>query len=125
MIFSTLEDLPDVPLTLDLTPRIMAGVQKAKQSPALWRQPAFIAQSLLTIILLVSFMPMLRTLGQQIASWDRIVVLPTMQFPSISEVIAQLLPLLTWDPRFSFPIPELSFSIPIRLKYSIILLMED
>jgi hypothetical protein len=112
ILFSTLADLPDMPLTHDLTPGVLASLPKVPQIPTLWRQPAFVMQSLLTIILLTVSMPMLRTLGQQVAMWGSEIVLPTIQFPSLSEIVTQLLPLFAWKPQLTFGLPKLPFTMP-------------
>jgi len=111
-LFSTLEDLPDMPLTRDLTPGVLAQLPKAVNFPVLWRQPAFVIQTLLTILLLAVNFPMLRTLGQQIALWGNEIVPPTIKFPTLAEMASQLTPLLTWKFGFSFALPELSLTIP-------------
>jgi hypothetical protein len=112
MLFSTLADLPDIPLTRDLAPGVLASLPKVTQTPTLWRQPAFIIQSLLTIILLAVSMPILRTLGQGVSAWGSEIVLPTMDFPSLSEIVAQLLTFFTWKPQFTFVMPEISLTMP-------------
>ena len=115
ILFSTLVDLPDMPLTHDLTPGVLERLPKVAPIPALWRQPAFLMQSLLTIILLAVNMPILRELGQQAIMWRKKILLPTLQllqFPSLSKIVTQLTPLLSWKPQFSLTLPELSFTLP-------------
>ena len=112
MLFSTLADLPDIPLSRDLVPGVLASLPKVTQTPTLWRQPAFVMQSLLTIILLAVSMPILRTLGQQVSAWGRDIVLPKVGFPSLPEMTAQLLPLFAWKPQLTFLMPKLSFTMP-------------
>ena len=111
-LFSALADLPDVPLTRDLASGVLAQLPIPIKFPILWRQPAFVIQALLTIFLLILNFPMLRTLGQQIALWSDKIVLPSMQFPSLAEMVTQLTRLLTWKFQFSLSLPEPVLTIP-------------
>ncbi|MBT3337889.1 MAG: hypothetical protein HN855_11005 [Anaerolineae bacterium] len=108
-LFFTLDDLPDILLAHNLLPDVLARLPKEMQIPALWRQPAFMVQSLLTLVLIVLSMPMLTVFGEQVAAWRNAIILPAMNFPSLPEIIAQFLPLM---PEFSFALPKLSFTLP-------------
>ncbi len=109
MLFSTLDELPDIPLTRNLRAKVLARLPQVTQSPALWKQPVFMMQAILTLALVVVSMPMLTAFGKQIAMWRGMLTLPAMHMPSLAEIAAQLLPLL---PEFSFALPKLSLTLP-------------
>ena len=126
ILFSTLDELPEVPLTRDLKVGVLAGLPKTVEIPTLWQQPAFLAQSLLTVILLTLTMPIL---NRQFDSLSSFFTFPVIELTSFAEIIAKLSPLFRWDFRFSFAFPEISFttptlpSIPISLDTNIVLLL--
>ena len=126
ILFSTLDELPEVPLTRDLKVGVLAGLPKTVEIPTLWQQPAFLAQSLLTVILLTLTMPIL---NRQFESLSSFFTFPVIELTSFAEIIAKLSPLFRWEFQFSFAFPEISFtmptlpSIPISLDTNIVLLL--
>ena len=76
MLFSSLGELSEIPLTRDLRAGVLARLPKEIEIPVLWRQPAFVMQSLLTVVLLTIGIPVLETFRQ------RLPTLPTVAFPS-------------------------------------------
>ena len=121
-LFASLEELPDGPLSHDLTPGILARLPKTAQIPALWRQPGFMVQALLTLVLLGLSFPMLSTLGQQITKWSNGIALPALRFPVMPELIEQLTSLLTWKFRIPFSLPALP-SFPFSLDADVVLIL--
>ena len=113
MLFSTLADLPDLPLTRDLTPNVLAHLPKEQKIPTLWKNPVLVVQLMLSIILFAASMPLLSRLGQQIAGWWSEITLPQLQFPSLAEMMH----LLAWTPRLTFTLPKLPLFMPILLKH--------
>ena len=111
-LFSALDELPELPLTHDLTQGVLAGLPKRMKIPKLWQQPAFLIQSLLTIILLAVSMPILEKLAQQVMNWRKEIILPTLQIPTLAEISAKFTPLLAWEFASSFTLPEFSFTAP-------------
>ncbi|NOY97706.1 MAG: hypothetical protein GXP40_00670, partial [Chloroflexi bacterium] len=107
LVFSALEGLPETPLTRDLTPGVLARLPKARLAPSLWRQPAFLVQSLLTLILLAAGAPMLRAMGRQFAAISSQITLPRVQIQSLPQMIAVLTPLLTWKPALTLTLPAM------------------
>ncbi|MBT3322908.1 MAG: hypothetical protein HN392_11555 [Anaerolineae bacterium] len=100
-LFSTLDELPEIPLRRDLTPNILANLPKPIRVPILWREPAFLLQSALTIILLA--------LGMPILSAKMTSLLPATSYTALIEMLA---PLYTWDFDTLFTMPEFAFSMP-------------
>jgi hypothetical protein len=111
-VFSTLENLPDEPLTHDLLPSVMARLPKVMEPSLLWREPVFIAQSLLAIILLILSIPILPGLIRRITAWDMIVSLPQIQLLPLFESYMELIPRFTWHPQITSFLPDISLSIP-------------
>ena len=112
LLFSALEELPDIPLARDLTKNVLASIPKITPVPALWRQPAFIFQSILTIIFVAVGMPMIKRLDEEFSIWINALILPAIELPSFVEMVSQLAPLLKWDPQYFFTLPKISLSAP-------------
>jgi hypothetical protein len=106
MLFSSLGELSEIPLTRDLRAGVLARLPKEIEIPVLWRQPAFVMQSLLTVVLLTIGIPVLETFRQ------RLPTLPTVAFPSYSGIVAEFVNLLTWRFEFTFTMPEFAFTMP-------------
>ncbi|MBT3316261.1 MAG: hypothetical protein HN390_16800 [Anaerolineae bacterium] len=106
MLFSSLAELPEIPLKHDLKAGVLARLPREMQIPVLWRQPAFVMQSLLTIILLAIGIPIFETFRQ------RIPTMPTITLPSYSGIAAEFVNLLAWQFEFTFTMPEFTFTIP-------------
>jgi anti-sigma factor RsiW len=115
MVFSTLAELPDVPLDRDLTASIMANLPQTQQRPALWRQPAFIMQSILTIVLLILSMPIFRIWGPRVVVWFQELKLPTAQIPSLPMLLDHLATLLSPASYLPFTVPWLP-ELPAQLS---------
>lgn len=108
-LFFSLSNLPDAPLTHDLVAGILAHLPKRN---SLWKQPAFLMQSMLTVILLSVSIPILRSFDLQIAIWRNFFGFSIIQWPTLPDLIDQVAILFTWHPIFSFRMPEFSLSIP-------------
>ncbi len=106
MLFSSLDELPEIPLTRDLKAGVLARLPKEMQIPVLWQQPAFVMQSLLTVVLLAIGVPILKTFSQ------RIPTLPTITLPTYSGIVAEFVNLLAWRFEFTFTMPEITFAMP-------------
>ncbi len=111
-LFTALGELPELPLTRDLTQGILAQLPRRTQIPNLWQQPAFLIQSLLTLILLAVSMPILDDLAQQAMKWRKEIILPTLQIPTLGETIAKFTPLLVWELDSLFTLPEFTYTLP-------------
>ncbi|MCF6278266.1 MAG: zf-HC2 domain-containing protein [Anaerolineales bacterium] len=111
-LFAALADLPETPLTRDLTQDILTHLSQNVTIPTLWRQPAFVAQSVLTVLLLAISMPMLNALRLPLTAWRATIVFPTIQLPSWAEIITQITPLLIWKRPFTFTVPKISLVLP-------------
>lgn len=123
-VFSALASLPDELLAHDLTPNVLARLLEAKQPSSLWRQPAFVAQSLLAIFLLFLSIPILPGLMQQIAAWNWKAPLPQIRLFPLFGNFSELIPQFAWSPRFPTSLPEIPFSIsqlPIELEANTVL----
>jgi hypothetical protein len=114
-VFQALERLPDVTLERDLTTQVLADLQEEMPLPTLWKQPAFLLQSLLTLLLLALSMPILRGWGPRVSTWIDELALLGRQIPSHSEMLTQL---SAWKPQFHFPSPELPFTLPALPDFS-------
>jgi len=108
-VFLVLEELPEVTPTRDLTSSVLAGLPVEKREPALLRQPAFLLQSTLTILLLAVSMPILRGWGPRLSTYIDELVLPRIQIPSLLDMVSQL---EAWQSQLNIAIPEWSFSLP-------------
>ncbi|MBT3188260.1 MAG: zf-HC2 domain-containing protein [Anaerolineae bacterium] len=100
-LFSTLDELPEIPLTRNLTPNILVRLPKPIRIPVLWKEPAFLIQSVLTIILLALGIPILST---KLAT-----LLPAASYITLRKM---LIPFFAWDFSILFTMPELTFSMP-------------
>ena len=109
-LFATLDKLPDIPLTRDLTPGVLARLPQKSGIPSLWRQPAFLMQTLLTIILMISSFSIIETLLERIPDFENALVLPHITFPTWAEISAEFSTLLAWS--FEFTLPTLTFEMP-------------
>jgi hypothetical protein len=112
ILFATLNELPEVPLTRDLTPGVLAHLPKPFKIPNLWRQPAFLMQSLLTAILVGTSIPMIQNLLERIPRFESTLTLSDFALPTWTEIIAEFTLLLTWRHEFEFSMPELVFEFP-------------
>ena len=77
MLFSALDELPEVPLTRDLTPGVLARLPNSIQIPNLWKQPAFVMQSLLTAILVGISIPILQVFRERLPQFESSFTFPT------------------------------------------------
>jgi hypothetical protein len=107
MVFSALAEVPDMPLDRDLTTSIIANLPQTSKRPALWRQPAFIMQSILTVVLLILSMPIFRIWGPKVVVWFEGLKLSAIQIPSLPVLIDQIAGLLSSRPRLTFTMPRL------------------
>ncbi|MCP4142273.1 MAG: hypothetical protein GY755_18715 [Chloroflexi bacterium] len=111
-LFISLNELPEIPIAHDLTLGVLAQISKVAKIPLLWKQPIFLAQSIFTFILLLFSMPILSSFWLQIEKWSGEITFPTIQTPSLAQMVSQFMSLLAWEPETFFFIPELSFSVP-------------
>jgi hypothetical protein len=111
-IFTTLHELPDVPLTRSLTPGVLARLPQPFRIPSLWRQPAFLMQSLLTLLLVGFSIPMLEAFLERIPRFENTLSMPTFAFPAWTEIVAEFLALFIWRFEFDFALPTFAFEIP-------------
>jgi hypothetical protein len=113
MLFSTLSELPDMPLTRNLMPGVLARLPKPMKIPSLWQQPAFVVQALLTLVLVGFSIPMLQAFLERIPRFESIFKAPSFTFPAWTEIVTEFALLLAWRPEFTFTLPELRFDLPI------------
>ncbi len=112
-LFSTLGELPEIPITHDLTQNILARLSKKTQVPALWRQPAFVMQSLLTIALVAFSIPAFTSFFEEhILLWESSFTLPVITLPTLAETTAEFTELLAWQFEFNYTLPELVIETP-------------
>lgn len=106
-LFTTLDSLPEAPLTVDLTPRIMAAVRPAVK-PALptWWRWVVVAEGVAAAVLALFLWPFIASL------WE-----PMSVAFSLSELTAPLLAWWAeWQPSFilEWPtLPPLALALPI------------
>ncbi|MBT3712719.1 MAG: hypothetical protein HOG15_05140, partial [Anaerolineae bacterium] len=80
---------------------ILVRLPKPIRIPVLWKEPAFLIQSVLTIILLALGIPILST---KLAT-----LLPAASYITLRKM---LIPFFAWDFSILFTMPELTFSMP-------------
>ena len=113
-LFTALNQLTDMPLTRDLMPGVLARLPKPFNLPSLWRQPAFLMQALITLVLVGISIPMLQTFLERIPRFESTLTLPTLTFtlPTWTEIITDFTLLLAWRPAFTFTLPEFAIELP-------------
>ncbi len=112
-LFSTLGELPEIPITHDLTQDVLTRLPKKMQVPALWRQPAFVMQSLLTIALVAFSIPAFTSFFEEhILPWESSFTLPVITLPTLAETTAEFTELLAWQFEFTYTLPELVIETP-------------
>lgn len=113
-LFYTLGELPEIPITHDLTQDVLAHLPKNSQAPTLWRQPAFVMQSLLTIALIAFSIPAFTFFEERILLWESSLSLPdiTLTLPTLTGITAEFTELLAWQFEFNYTLPELVIETP-------------
>ena len=111
-LFSTLADLPDLPLARDLTPGVLARLPVDQHVPAMWQKPVFIIQSLLAILFFMISMPLLHRLVGSLSALGSEHLPLVLRSQSLSDLVSNMLPLLLWKPDINFTIPNLSAYLP-------------
>ena len=106
-LFTTLDSLPEAPLSVDLTPRVLAAIRPAVK-PALptWWRWVVVAEGIAAAVLALLLWPFIASL------WE-----PVSVAFSLSEVTAPLLALWTeWQQSFTLTwpvLPPLALAVPI------------
>ncbi len=111
-LFAALDELPDVPLTRDLTSGVLARLPKLIKIPNLWKQPAFVMQSLLTAVLVGVSIPILQAFRERLPQFESSFTFPTFAFPTWTEIATEFLALFVWRFEFDFTLPTFAFEIP-------------
>lgn len=116
-LFSVLDEVPEISLTHDLTPAILGHLPKPSKIPVLWKEPAFLIQASLTVILLTLAIPLFK---EEIIKSKSILLFSNTQSAISTEMLKKLTSLFIWHFDFSFTPPTLP-TIPYSPNANLIL----
>jgi len=77
------------------------------------RNPIFVVQTFLAILLLLFSSPILDSIDLQAVHFGQEFIFPSTKISSLIHLFAQINPIQNWIPQFTFAMPEASF--PHRL----------